>query len=203
VLAQINQSDLAFLRERVRAVDAELWIDGSTLHAQSHSKRGGNSVDLSYGHELWEFSVLADLAGQRTSVQVTGWDVSGKAGLRYEATESVISGELHGDTSGASILSSALGQRKEALVHSVPLTSQETQAVAEAYFKISARRFVVGRGIVETTSQIRVGNTVNLKGLGPLFSGKYYLSEVRHLFDGAHGMRTEFTGERPGLGQAQ
>jgi hypothetical protein len=38
-----------------------------------------------------------------------------------------------------------------------------------------------------------------LSGLGPLFSGKYYVAGVRHLFDGATGMRTEFTAERPGL----
>jgi len=32
VLAQVNQSDLAFLRERARAIDAELWMDGNTLN---------------------------------------------------------------------------------------------------------------------------------------------------------------------------
>jgi hypothetical protein len=36
--------------------------------------------------------------------------------------------------------------------------------------------------------------------LGPLFSGTYYLAEVTHLFDGARGIRTEFMGERPGIG---
>ena len=41
VLAQINQSDLAFLRERARAIDAELWMEGSTLrHKHAHSAMG-------------------------------------------------------------------------------------------------------------------------------------------------------------------
>ena len=39
VLAQVNQSDLAFLRDRARAIDAELWMTGGTLHAKSHAKR--------------------------------------------------------------------------------------------------------------------------------------------------------------------
>src|SRR5436309_5576380 len=30
LLAQVNQSDLAFLRERARTVDAELWMEGRT-----------------------------------------------------------------------------------------------------------------------------------------------------------------------------
>src|SRR6185295_9690378 len=38
VLTQVNQSDLAFLRERCRDIDAELWVEGSTLHAQSHPR---------------------------------------------------------------------------------------------------------------------------------------------------------------------
>jgi phage protein D len=200
VLAQVNQSDLAFMRERARTVDAELWMDGSTLHAQSHSSRGGQPVQLAYGGALRKFTALADLSGQRTSFSVSGWDVSGKTALTFEATESVVSGELNGDTSGISILSSKFGDRKEAVAHAVPLTSQETQAVAESYFKLTARRFVVGKGMAETDPALRVGNEVEISGLGPLLSGTYYLTEVRHLFDGEKGIRTEFEAQRAGLG---
>lgn len=203
VLAQINQSDLAFVRERARSIDAELWMDGTNLNAKSHANRNGGNFEIRYGNGLREFAALADLSQQRTSVCVNGWDVSGKSGLQYEATASTISNELNGDTSGISILQSAFGQRAEALAHTIPLNSQEAQSAAEAYFKMCARRFVTGRGVAETDAQFRVGNIVDLQGLGPLFSGKYYLSEVRHLFDGVYGLRTEFTAERPGLGQAQ
>jgi phage protein D len=55
--------------------------------------------------------------------------------------------------------------------------------------------------VAETSGAVRVGRTVEIQGLGPLFTGKYYLTDVRHVFDGAAGIRTEFTGERPGLGQ--
>ncbi|HEY0006831.1 MAG TPA: hypothetical protein VGB17_18775 [Pyrinomonadaceae bacterium] len=202
VLAQINQSDLAFLRERSRTIDAELWMDGSTLNAKSHADRNNGSLQMVYGGKLREFSVMADLAMQRTSVSVNGWDVASKSALQHESDDSVISSELNGDTSGPSILQSALGARKESLVHTIPLTSQEAEATADAYFKMTARRFVVGRGVAETDIKLRVGSYVDLQGLGPLFSGKYYLTEVKHLFDRRHGLRTEFTAERPGIGQA-
>jgi phage protein D len=201
VLAQVNQSDLAFLRDRARSIDAELWMEGNKLNAKSRSTRNGGTLKLDFHAGLREFSALADLAHQRTSVTVGGWNVSSKEALSFEATEDAISSELNGDTSGASILNSAFGKRKEALVHTVPLSSRETQAEAEAYFKMSARRFVTGRGVAETTNDLRVGSYVDLRGLGPLFSGKYYLSEVRHLFDLRLGLRSEFTAERPGLGQ--
>ncbi len=200
VLAQVNQSDLAFVRDRARAIDAEVWMDGSTLNAKSHTGRAGESLQMTYGNQLREFTVLADLAMQRTSVAVNGWNVSSKSALQYEATDSVISSELNGDTSGVSILQSALGARKEALAHTVPLNDQEAQYEAETFFKMSARRFVVGRGVAETKATLRVGAKLDLQGLGPLFNGKYYVAEVKHIFDSAKGLRTEFRSERLGIG---
>ena len=207
VLAQVNQSDLAFMRERARSIDAEVWMSGNALNAKSRKDRDNGTLKLGYGKELREFTALADLAMQRTSVSVNGWDVSSKSALQHEATESAISAEVSrmnsGDTSGAGILQSAFGQRKESLAHSVPLNSQEAQATAEAFFKMIARRFVTGRGVAETNAKLRVGSYVELDGVGPLFNGKYYLSEVRHIFDGTKGLRTEFCSERPGIGRAQ
>ncbi len=201
VVAQVNQSDLAFLRDRARAIDADVWVDNKTLHAKRHPQRQQQPLTMTYGKELHEFSVLADLAHQRTAARVTGWDVSSKETLNYEATDQIISTELHTDQSGAAIVQSVFGTRKETLAHTVPLTSQQAQATAEAFFKLTARRFVVGRGVAEIHERLRVGNSVDLKGLGKLFSGTYYLSEVRHIFDGVRGIRSEFVGERPGLGR--
>jgi phage protein D len=201
VLAQVNQSDLAFARERARAIDAELWMEGSALNAKTHTNRGGATLELKRGAQLREFTVLADLAMQRTSVTVNGWDVPSKSALTYEATESVIASELNGDASGVSILQSALGARKEALAHTVPLNSQEAQYEAETFFRMSARRFIVGYGVAETNPDLRAGAFVDLKELGALFSGKYYVTEVKHLFDNAKGIRTEFRAERPGIGR--
>ncbi len=131
---------------------------------------------------------------------MNGWDVAGKSALQYEATDTILAGELNGDTSGASVLSSALGERKEAIAHLVPLTSGEAQAAAETAFKYTARRFLVGRGVAETDPNLRVGAVVELNGLGPLFTGKYYVCETRLLFDSTQGIRTEFVAERPGIG---
>ncbi|KFA94332.1 hypothetical protein Q664_03285 [Archangium violaceum Cb vi76] len=201
VLAQMNQSDLAFLRERCRAVDAELWVEDRTLHARPRTDRAaGSSLSLGLGNELREFTVLADLAGQRTSVTVSGWDVRAKKELKYEARDAVLGGELDGGKSGASLLSSAFGERAEVLVHTVPLGHAEARARAESFFKLGARRFVTGRGTAQPTSGLRVGTRVELRGLGALFNGKYYVTGVKHLFDGTNGLRTEFTAERPALG---
>ena len=202
VIAQVNQSDLAFVRERAQALDAEVWVTGRTLHVKPHGDRREGTVTLAYRVELTAFSVLADLAHQRTTVTVAGWDVSSKRAITHDATDSVVSGELNGGKSGASLLKSAFGDRKETIAHDVPLTTDAARHAAEAAFRLRARRFITAHGVAATTAGLKVGAAADVKGVGPLFAGKYYVTQVRHLFDG-NGLRSEFTGERPGLGAGQ
>ncbi len=201
IIAQINQSDLAFLRERARLIDAEIWLKDKELNVKTRANRRGAKFSLKYKAEMREFRVLADLANQRTSVVAAGWDVSSKEAIKNEASESAISGELGGDTSGISILKTAFGERKESLVHTVPLGNLEAQEAAESFMKTIARQFVVGRGVAEPNAKLRVGAFVELDGLGKLFNGKYYVAEIAHIFDNVKGFRTEFRAERLGIGQ--
>ena len=200
VLAQINQSDLAFIRERAAAIDAELWIEDRKLHAQARTRRNAGTVVLTYGQNLLEFGVLADLAHQRTSVKVSGWDVGGKNTIDEEATESVISAELDGKRSGSSVLSQALAERKERIASAMPLSQTEARTLAESRYRERARRFVCGRGTADGNAAIRVGTVLDMKGLGALFDGKYYVTLTRHTFDLRNGYRTSFEAERPGIG---
>ena len=201
VLSQVNQSDLAFLRDRARALDAELWLDNGKLRVESRGRRRHDEVRLTYGQRLHEFRVLADLAGQRSRVRVTGWDVSTKEGIEIEAGNSTLLSELRGDLGGTSVLSSAIAERTEQLVHTVPLSDAEARYRAEAVFRRLGRRFVTGEGVAEGDARIRVGTYLELVGLGPLFNGRYYVAEVRHTFNPEQGFRTQFRVERPGIGR--
>lgn len=202
VLAQLNQSDLAFLRERVYALDGELWIDNDTIYAVERGRRSGGEISLAYGERLQQFVVTADLAEQRTKVTVGGWDVDAKQAIVEEAAQSAIQSELDGLDSGASILRAKFAERSEQIAHAIPMSTAEASALANAHFRRLSRRFVRGQGVAEGDARIRVGATVNLDQLGPLFSGRYYTTEVKHVFDSKDGYRTYFSVERPGLGNA-
>ncbi|MFE2879327.1 phage late control D family protein [Streptomyces roseus] len=202
VLAQLNQSDLAFLRERARAVDAELWMDDTTLTARTRTDRRTTPLRLGYGNELRELTVLADLAGQRSSVTVGGWDVAAKRALAETADATVLGGELAGGAGGSQVLGAALAVRKESVVHSVPLSGQEARGRAETLYRRMARRFLTARGVAQTSAGLRSGATITLDELGTLFSGTYYVTEVTHLFDDGAGLRSEFLAERAWLGAA-
>lgn len=198
LFAQVNQSDLAFLFDCARREDAIVWVEGTTLHA-AHV-RPDDRVDLRWAGTLRAFQVSADLAGQRTAIVAAGWDVGAKETASNRATVQAIQSELAGTDSGASILSATLGDRADAIVHGSPRDAQEARALAEASFRYAARRFVSGEGVAQTSATLRVGATLSLAGLGPLFEGDYRATRVVHRFDLAEGMRTEFACERPGLG---
>jgi phage protein D len=199
VLAQVNQSDLAFVRERARALGGEIWLDGQTLHAATRAQRGTTDIELTHGAGLREFTVLADLANQATTVLTSGWDVAAKQAINEQAGADVLGAELGQDESGASILRSAFGERKQLHAHTSPVSSSEARDYAKARFLDMARQFVVGAGVSEPNSSLRVGVNVKLSGLGSLFSGKYYVTETKLSFDTQQGLRSHFRCERPGL----
>lgn len=199
-VAQANQSDLAFIRDRARLLDADLWIEGTTVHVASRGRRGTAAFTLTYNADLHEVSVLADLARQRSAIVVAGWDPAAKEAIAAEAGSSAIQSELDGDTSGIELLEQALAARTETIVHTSPSTSAAAQAGADMALRTSARRFVTASGLAEGDARLKAGARVRLAGLGAGFNGSYALVEVEHTFDGRRGFQTRFRAERPGLG---
>jgi uncharacterized protein len=202
ILAQVAQSDLAFLRDRARAVDAYLWVRGTTLHARGRREREPGTVRLVYGADLQAFRVLADLSHQRTTVTVSGWDVAAKDTVRYDADAAAVQPELDGNRSGPATLAATLGPRVDQVVHRTPWAADEARALAEAAFRERARRFLTGHGRAEGDARIEVGAVVDLAGLSSSFAGEYHVTETSHRFDGTAGYRTTFRVERPWLGGA-
>ena len=123
-----------------------------------------------------------------------------KESIEYESDATAIQSEINGGQSGSSILEQSFGRRKDKLVHHVPLSRDEAQSLADSHFRSTARRFLTGQALAEGDGRLRVGSHVNLDGLGPLFDGSYYVSEVTHSFDARNGYRTFFRVERPDLG---
>ena len=200
LLAQVNQSDLAFVRDLARREDAQVWVEGTKLHAAQRARRSGGTLQLEWAGQLREFSVSADLAHQRTKLVGTGWSVADKQAAKHEADDAAIRAELNGGTSGAQTLQRAFGDRVDTLAHALPAVDGQARALAEASFRHLARRFLVGRGVAETQASLRVGAKVTIKGVGPLFEGEYVVTDAQIRFDAQQGLRTEFACDRPAIG---
>lgn len=201
VVQQWNMSDLAFLRERARLIQAEVWIQDDTLHFKSRSARRATSLTLVRDTDLVELRVTADLAHQRTAVRVSGYDAQRRQHIDEEAGGSTVRAEASGGDTGPDILSRAFGARASYRVRDVPLVDQDARDWARAEMLRRSRRFVTAVGCTNGTADMVVGSQLTLEGVGtPFQGGGYYVTHVRHTYDLSNGHRTHFEAERPTIG---
>lgn len=202
VVQQLNQSDLAFLRERARLVQAELWCTGQTLHFSSRPRRTGTSLTLVQGADLLSARLCADLAHQRTEIVITGYDASAKAVIDESAGADTINAEISGGRTGPQIVQRALGDATSFRVREAALTTDEAQAWARAEMLRRSRRFVTVCGVTRGSPDMVVGSRLSLASVGDPFEGNgYYATRVRHTFDQTAGLRTHFEADRPTLNE--
>lgn len=198
VVQQINQSDLAFLRERGRLVQAELWCTGRTLHFSSRPRRPGTSLTLRQGPDLFSVQLCADLAHQRSEVVVTGYDAAAQAVIDERAGPESVEAEITGGRTGARLVAQALGSSTTLRVREAALTATEANAWARAEMLRRGRRFVTVTATSRGTPDMVVGSRLRLELVGAPFEGDgYYVTRVRHSFDLTRGLRTVFDAERP------
>lgn len=200
---QWNQSDLAFLRERARRLAAEIWIEGDRLCVAARERRARNRLTLVQGGTLHSARFSADLAHQRASVHVGGYDEVGKRAIDEQVGADAVNAEARGNRHGVEVLRAALGdERASHRVRDVPLDDAQAAALARAALLTRARRFVTVSGVAEGAPTLNVGSELTLERVGGLFEGEgYHVTRVGHQFDLTHGYRTHFEAERAWIGR--
>lgn len=203
VVQQWNQSDLAFLRERARLIQAEVWFEADTLCFKSRGNRRGTAITLVRGRDLIDVQLRADLAHQRTKVKASGFDASSRDPIDEEAGPGVIQAEISGGRTGPDVLRQAFGERVSYRVRENPLVSGEAGAWARAEMLRRCRGFVTAVGTTHGTPDMVVGSRLHLDRVGAPFDGDgYYAVRVCHTYDLASGHRTHFEAQRATVNQA-
>ena len=197
---QFNESDLAFLRRLLKRYDAELQIVGTELQVSSRSEIRRNEIRLELNSQLRSVRILADLAHQVNGITFSGWDAAGGQEIRVESDASADLGPGQG-TTGAQLMSSAFGERKEHLQHVSTQNQDEAQDCVNSAYSQRARKFVCAEGLAIGNPNIRVGSHVTLIGVGPRFENTYYVTRTRHHYSTARGYQTTFKAECAFLGE--
>jgi len=200
---QWNQSDLAFLRERGRLLQAEVWLRDDTLCFKTRDKRDATRLTLVQGNQIIGLSARADLAHQRTGVKVGGYDAGAREAIDEQAGEDAVLGETSGGRNGAQVLRRAFGERVSYRVREAPLTSEEAHSWARAEMLRRARGFVTVAGVTRGSPDMIVGSLLRLERVGAPFEGDgYYVTRVCHTYDLDEGHRTRFEAQRATVGGA-
>lgn len=190
---QLGETDLAFVRRLCSLHGKRITLSGTTLAVDdtAQASEGEAPLTLDLRADLHSVRVLADLAHQRSSVRVTGFDL--QAGQAIDQTASQPSPLPGSGRTGPEMLVQASGEQAEPLSHAASLSDAEARALAQQALDDRARRFLRVRGVaLRHPARLHCGLAVDLTGLGPRFSQRYTVSRVEHRFDLALGLRTEF-----------
>jgi uncharacterized protein len=192
--AQVNESDLAFLRRVLDRFDADLHMTGGVLQAGPRAREPRGQVELALHNGLVRARVTADLADQTARVQLSSWNPAD--GTRVDGKASA--GELGPGSgrTGADLLKQAFhGEFPEHMGHQGPMRQDEADALARAMFSKRARRFVRVDATAQGDPRLRVGTWITLKRVNPLFAGSFVVTEACHRFDRTHGYMTDLLAE--------
>ncbi len=142
VVQQLNQSDLAFLRERARLIQAEVWVDDDTLSFKTRGKPDGPDADARPGQRLLAVAAARRPGPPAHEGQVSGYDAQAATTIDEEAGADAIQAEITGGRTGPPSLERALGERVSHRVREAPLVGGEAHGLGQGRDAAPRARFV-------------------------------------------------------------
>ena len=200
--AQLNESDLAFLRRLVGRLDGDLQIVGEELQVRCAARCGAANSPSSCMASLPGRGWWPTCRSRSARSPTAGWDPVGGSAVSGEASRLTHGGPGSG-TAGADWLVRALEPRSEHLGHPRGGHRRRSPGGGRGGFRPAGAALRTRLdGVAEGNAQLRVGSNVAVTGLSPRWDNSYYVVEACHRYDVRAGYRTEFVGECAYLGGA-
>jgi phage protein D len=184
-----------FILKRAAEVNFEALVEGKTLIFRK-AKLQTQAYSLEYGQTLRSFKASLDLKKQVKQVEVRGnhdfgsdKDIVGKAGPGDEL------GGGSGQKTAAQLAADWLGSQDVDVQAKPVKTQKEADDLAKAIYNQNLAKACIGDAASVGIPDLRAGKVVELKGLGPLFSGQYKITKSTHTLSES-GYQTAFSVER-------
>ncbi|MTJ08840.1 VgrG-related protein [Anabaena sp. UHCC 0204] len=176
---QENQTNMEFLKERAVRNGFEFFVQDGKLNFRKPKSDG--EIALKWLEDLESFRVRVSSSQQVKEVEVRGWDYMKKLPIVETVNaEKVFTETDHGKGSKKS---TAFNSAPKMIVVDQPVfASGEAKKIAQGLFDELGGEFVHADARALGNPKIRPGQVVKLEGMGK-YSGKYYVTETRHLYD--------------------
>ena len=148
--------------------------------------------ELRYPGSLIEFKPTLTTANQVKSVTVRGWNRKTKEPINETVT--LDDPKLNRNTDLYGLLKKC-DPREERVVNEAIFTRKQARDRAIVLLKERQKDMVKCTGSTVGLPQLRAGRKVHIKGVGPVFSGTYFITETTHTI-GANGYTTNFSARR-------
>ncbi|HEY9649507.1 MAG TPA: VgrG-related protein [Coleofasciculaceae cyanobacterium] len=179
---QENQTNMQFLRELAAHNGFELFVQDGKLNFRK--PKSDESLELTWLEDITSFRVRVTSAEQVSEVEVRGWDYSQKRPIESTKNNSqVLTTTDYGKGEKTSRAFNGKPPTPRMMVVNQPVFSpNQADQLAQALANELGGEFVHADAKGEGNPKIRPGKVVELSNMGK-YSGKYYVTETRHLFD--------------------
>ncbi len=176
----------AFLDALMRQIGYEWFVEDGKLVA--HKRRSSGEITLKYGQHLVSFRARYSASEHAKDVEVRGWDAVKKQVVVGRATYSAASAKSE---IGLAPATEANGGTVALSIPRAVRSAAHAQQLATSIVDRRAGEALRARGETDPTARTKPGVLLRLEGLGSNWSGRYYCTQVEHVF-GAGSMRTFF-----------
>ena len=180
-LVQYNVTDWDFMVSRAEVNGLLVATDNGNISAKKPSLTGSPVLSLMPGiDEVYEFELEADARSQYKKIQSSSWDVKKQqlTGLTSAAAFSLKQGNLSPEKLAL------VTNGEDTLISVVSFGEKEAQAWANAKMVRSRLSMLKGRVKISGTAVVKVGDLIELRGVGKRFSGTTLVSGIRHQLTG-------------------
>ncbi len=185
-------SDYEFLTRLARRNGFVVWCDDRTINFKPPESIAPSEVALEFGVSLMEFHPALTITGQVNGVTVQGWDRQAKQAVTGQS-KALSSAEIGVAKRGPAIAQSAVSASKKLHLAYIPEAVADAEKLASSLMNRIGAGDVTGEGRALGDPDIKPGCKVRLTGLGTRFSGKYFVTRVRHVYDPEDAYYTEFS----------
>lgn len=172
-------TDWDFIVSRAEANGQLVFADDGKITVQAPDLDQTAKLSLSYGQNIQEFDTEIDARDQFAGVTSAAWDFGDQEMI---SSEGVDPGFPDQGNINSSDLSDVIGLDNSPYQHSGRVNSEELQSWADARLMRSKLAKIRGRIRILGFNDIKVGNTIELEGMGDRFNGIAFVSSVGHQY---------------------
>lgn len=180
-LVQFDATDWDFILSRADVNQRLCIVENGTIGLKKPDLSPSPVLSLVYGASILELDLEIDARLQYTQVNAASWSPDDQDIIEQQLSDPgiTVAGNITADD-----LAAAAAPGVFALKHSGDLPEQELEAWGSSLWTRHQLAKVRGTVHIKGTHEVKTGSMVELQGVGERFTGKLFVSGVRHQISG-------------------
>ena len=201
---QYNQNDWDFLWARAQLLGYQVYVDDRTLHFEKAGKERHTKGpdELIWGQNLSKFEPRLVSVGQVSDVTATGWDPGKKESVSSKVSShssNTVAKTADTNKLSKTLTFASLPDAEDFVIEPGAQTAGLAKNMAEARLAEHESQYLRSSGeLYVGDPYLLAGTVVTIANVGVRFTGKYYVTQARHIFrNGDYNVTFEVSGRDP------